>query len=94
MSFSQQYIISINVTSTFDSVREYSIFFIYVLVNNQKLLTNNVEIVEIDENDAQSQTVNFYFVDEEIDFVEIFFNDSTFQQRAQSFFSCMKCVRR
>ena len=94
MSSSQQYIIPINATSIFDFVREYNIFSIYVFVNDQKLLINIVEIVEIDENETQSQTVNFYFVNEKADFVEMFFNDFVFQQKAQSSFSCMKCVRR
>ena len=94
MISSNNYNISTNTTSTFEFVREYVIFLIYVLVNNQKFLINIVEIVEIDENETQSQTVNFYFVDEKTDFVEMFFNDFVFQQKAQSSFLCMKCAKK
>ena len=94
MISSNNYNISTNATLTFESTREYVTFFIYVFVNNQKLLINIVEIVEIDKNKTQSQIINFYFVDEKTDFIKIFFNDFVFQQKAQSSFSCMKCAKK
>ena len=90
----QQYTISANATSTFGPARGYNTPPTYVPANDQKLLVNTAEVVEIDENEAQSQAVNFYFVDEEAGPVEVFFNDFVFQQEAQSPFSCMKCARR
>ena len=87
---SNNYNISANATSIFDSAREYVTLSIYV--PNQKLLINIVEVVEINENEANE--INIYFVDEKIDLVEIFFNDFAFQQEMQSLFSCMKCARK